>query len=193
MRSHTVTTESTRKLVHLSALLIPVLSELTSKPVVLIALSVITISYLIEEVLRCKGQRVPLLTSFTLRLSRPEEEASFNIRPADLAIGIILALVLYPSTIAYAAIVVAAVGDSVAATVGRAVGRRHIIGRKTLEGFAAGFAASSLAAFLLVPPVVALTGAAGGMFMELLDVPDDNLTMPIVAGAWMMIVTLVLR
>lgn len=102
-----------------------------------------------------EGQGVPLLTSFTLKLSRPEERASFNIRPADLAIGIILALVLYPSTIAYAAIVVGAVGDSVAATVGRRVGRRHIFGRKTMEGLAAGFASSFLAGSLLVPPVIA--------------------------------------
>ena len=34
-----------------------------------------------------------------------------------------------------------------------------------------------------------LLGAVGGMIMDLLDVPDDNLTMPIVAGALMTLAT----
>lgn len=35
--------------------------------------------------------------------------------------------------------------------------------------------------------------ALGTMLMELLDVPDDNLTMPIVAGASMTLATLALH
>lgn len=183
-------TEYARKAVHLLALLVPLLSELTSKTLVLAALSIITIVYVLGEVLRLKGHGLPIITPFTLKMSRPEEKTSFIIRPAYFAIGIILALVLYPSAIAYASICIGAVGDSTAAIVGERFGHRRIVRRKTVEGFAAGLTAAFLLASFLVSPFTALLGALGAMVMELLDVPDDNLTMPIVAGAFMTFATL---
>lgn len=186
-------TENTRKIVHLSAVLVPVFCELISKSVVLTVLSIITVTYILQEVLRLKGQPLPIITPFTLKLSRPEERTRFIIRPAYLAIGIILTLIIFPSTIAYSSIWIGAIGDPVAAMVGRRVGRRRIIRLKTVEGFAAGLTASFLAASLLLSPFIALIGAAGAMFMELLDVPDDNLTMPVVAGALMTLTTLALQ
>jgi len=184
-------TENTRKAVHLLALLVPPVCELTSKPLVVAALSIITVAYSLEEVLRLKGHSLPVITPFTLKLSRPEERTSFIIRPAYLAIGIILALVLYPRTIAYASICVGAVGDPTAAMVGARFGHRRIVRRKTVEGFAAGLAAAFLLASFLVSPFIALVGAVGAMIMELVDVPDDNLTMPVVAGALMTLATLI--
>jgi dolichol kinase len=186
-------TEKMRKVVHLSALLVPVVSELTSKSVIAASLISVTIIYSLEEVLRLKGHRLPIITPFTLKMSRPEERTSFIMRPAYLAIGIILALILYPSKIAYASICIGAIGDPVAAMVGRLIGRRHIIRQKTVEGFTAGLVASFLAVSLLVSPFIGLIGATGGMLAELLDVPDDNLTMPVVAGGLMMLATLALH
>jgi len=185
--------EKIRKVVHLSALFVPVFSELTSQSVVLALLISVTIIYSLEEVLRLRGRRLPILTSLTLRLSQPEERTSFILRPAYLAIGIILALILYPSQIAYAAICVGAIGDPVAAIVGRLIGRRHIIKKKTVEGFTSGLIASFLVASLLVSPFIGLIGATGGMLAELFDAPDDNLTMPIVAGALLMLATIALH
>jgi dolichol kinase len=185
--------EYLRKTVHLSALLVPALSEITSKSVVLITLSILMLVYMLEEVLRLRGVSLPFMTPFTLRMSRPEERASFIVRPIYLALGIILTLIVYPSVIAYASICIGAIGDPVAAIVGSTYGSRRIIRRKTIEGFLAGLGASFLAASLLVSPFLALIGAIGGMLMELLDVPDDNLTMPIVAGALMILLTLVLH
>jgi len=185
-------TENKRKIVHLLALLVPVFCELTSKSVILTVLSLITLTYVLEEVLRLKGQSLPLITSFTLKLSRPEERISFIIRPVYLAIGVILTLIFFPSMIAYSSIWIGAIGDPVAAIVGKKFGRRRIMRQKTLEGFGAGLIASFLAASLFVSPFLALMGAVGAMFMELIDMPDDNLTMPVVAGALMTFATLVL-
>jgi dolichol kinase len=154
------------------------------------ALCTITAAYVLGEVSRLKGHRLPFVTSFTLKMSRPQERTSFIIRPAYLAIGIILALILYPRAIAYASICIGAVGDPVAAIVGERFGHRRIVRRKTVEGFAAGLTAAFLLASFLVSPFIALPGAVGAMVMELLDVPDDNLTMPIVAGALMAVTTL---
>jgi dolichol kinase len=185
-------TDNLRKVVHLSALLIPILTEVTSKSAVLIALFLITIAYALEEVLRLKGHRLPIITPFTLRMSRPEETARFIIRPIYLAVGIILTLFLFPSTIAYASICVMAVGDPVAAYVGGKIGRIRVR-RKTVEGFLAGLVASFLLTSLIVSPIMALLGSVAGMLMELLDIPDDNLTMPLAAGALMTFATLLTR
>ena len=182
-------TENARKAVHLLALLVPPVSELTSKPLVVAVLSTITIVYVIGEVLRLKGHGLPIITPITIKMSRPEERTSFIVRPAYFAIGIILALILYPSAIAYASICILAVGDSVAAIVGERFGHMRIVRRKTVEGFAAGLTAAFLLASFFVSPFIALLGAVGAMIMELLDVPDDNLTMPIVAGALMTVAT----
>jgi phytol kinase len=150
----------------------------------------VTIVYVLGEVLRLKGRGLPIITPFTLKMSRPEERTGFIIRPAYFAIGIILALVLYSTAIAYASICIGAVGDSAAAIVGERFGHRRIIRRKTIEGFAAGLSAAFLVASFLVPPFIGLLGAVGAMIMELLDAPDDNLTMPIIAGALMTLATL---
>ena len=150
----------------------------------------ITIVYALEEVLRLKHQSMPIITCFTLRMSRPDERSSFIIRPIYLAIGIMITLIFYSSSIAYSSICIGAIGDPVAGIVGGKFGRRHILGRKTMEGFLAGLAASLLLASAIISPLIALVGSVGAMIMELVDVPNDNLTMPIVAGALM---TLALR
>jgi dolichol kinase len=105
--------------------------------------------------------------------------------------GVILAIVLFPTNIAYASIAIVAIGDPVASYVGGGFGRRHIRRNKTLEGSIAGFIASFLAASLIVLPLAALVGSIGAMVTELLDIPDDNLTMPIAAGALITVVTLI--
>jgi dolichol kinase len=147
--------------------------------------------YTVEEVLRLKGRRMPVITSFTLRMSRPQETERFIVRPVYLAVGVILALLLFPTKIAYASICIVAVGDPVAAYVGGKFGGRHIRPNKTLEGLIAGLVLSFLVASIIVYPVAAFAGAAGAMLMELLDIPDDNLTMPIAAGALILLVSLV--
>jgi len=175
-----------RKLIHLFALLVPILTQLTSKPIVLAALCVVLLAYTIEEVLRLHGRSLPVLTAFTLRMSEPGESAHFITRPVYLAIGVILALILFPTRIAYASVAIVAVGDPIAAYTGQRFGRRHIRPKKTLEGSLAGFIASFLLASLIIDPLAAFLGAGGAMLLELLDTPDDNLTMPIGAGAVML-------
>ena len=171
-------------------MLVPILTEVTSKLIVVSALCIIVAVYVVEEVLRLKCRPVPVITSFTLRMSRPAETGRFIVRPVYLAVGIILALLLFPTKIAYASIIIVATGDPVAAYVGGKFGHRHIRPNKTLEGLLAGLVASFLLASIIVSPLAAFAGAAGAMLTELLDVPDDNLTMPIAAGALIYLVSL---
>jgi dolichol kinase len=173
-----------RQLVHLSSILVPVLVEVTSKPFVLAALCAVTLGYAVLELLRIRGRLVPLISKFTLRMSREDERSHFIAAPIFLAVGVILVLLLFPRNIAYASIVVVAIGDPVAAYVGGEHGRRRV-GSKSLEGFAAGALIAFLPTLILVPPIVGAIGSVTGLLLELIGGVDDNLTIPVGSGAAM--------
>ncbi len=165
------------------------MTELTSKTVVLAALGSVTGVYILEELLRLRGKSVPLITAFTLKMCHPDETTHFISRPVYLAVGVILALLIFPENVAYASITILAVGDPVAGYVGEKFGRRHIR-QKSLEGFAAGLTAAFFATLLLVPPFLGFVGSTAGLLIELLGGLDDNLTMPLIAGAAMILTSL---
>jgi len=182
---------SYRPLVHLSSILVPVLVEVASKPLILAVLCAVTLGYVAEEILRVGGTPVPIISRFTLRMSRQHERSHFITAPVFLAVGIILVLLLLPRNIAYASIVVVAVGDPVAAYVGGEHGRRRV-GGKSLEGFAAGAFAAFLPTLMLVPPIVGAIGSIAGLLLELFGGLDDNLTIPIGSGAAMFLASALL-
>jgi dolichol kinase len=150
----------------------------------------VTVAYVAEELLRIRGRRVPLISSFTLRMSHPDERDHFIARPVYLALGIVLVLIVFPRNIAYASVAILAIGDPVAAHFGRHFGRRRV-GRKSWEGFAAGTCAAYLFTLLVVSPIVGAVGSIVGMILELTGILDDNLTIPIGAGAAMSLATMI--
>lgn len=175
-----------RILVHAGALLVPVLAEATSKNVALEALVALTTLYVLSEIIRLKGGIVPIITTFTLRMSRPSERPYLISRPVYLTVGIILALIIFPKPVSYASIAIVAVGDPIAAYVGGRIGRLHV-GRKSVEGFVAGLIASVLVASLVVAPLAAVAGSTAAMLLELCGVFEDNIIMPVGAGVAMLL------
>lgn len=177
---------------HASAVLVPVLAEATSRTLALIVLALVTVGYTISELLRFRGVRLPLISAFTLKMCRGDESAGFVSTPVYLALGVILALLLFPKSIAYASIAIVAIGDPVAGYVGGKFGRWRI-GRKSLEGFMAGSTVAFLATLLVIAPILAAIGSIAGMFIELAGILDDNFTIPVGAGAAMIAANLLLR
>jgi dolichol kinase len=175
-------------LVHVGALLVPFLAEATSRTGALEAVTALTMLYIPSELIRLRGGIVPIITVFTLRMSRPSERPHFVSNPVYLAFGLILALIIFPKAVAYASIAIVAVGDPIAAYVGGRIGRLRI-GRKSLEGFVAGLVASVLVASLVVAPLVAAVGSTAAMLLELSGAFEDNITMPVGAGAAMLLVS----
>ena len=112
-----------------------------------------------------------------------------------LLLGVILtfwifAVVLERRDIAFGAIMILTLGDSVAPIIGRYFGRRpHPLNNiKLIEGTAAGIAAGFLGAVIFVSPIYALLGSFFAMTFESVElkvgehIVDDNLSVPIVAG-----------
>ena len=170
-----------RTAVHVSALLIPFMVEATSKSTIVAALIATTFAYTISEALRLRGRNLPLITRFTLAMSRQDERPRLVTAPIYLAVGVVFSLLAFPKSIAYASITMVAVGDPVASYVGRRFGR-ILVKQKMLEGFAAGLIVSFAVALFWVPPYFALAGSLVGMLLEVLGILDDNMTIQIGAG-----------
>jgi dolichol kinase len=148
------------------------------------------------------GIRLWLWTKQLERVRRPEEHFSWA------SIGFLLTVIVLvwtcPMPVALAAAGMLAFGDGFSSLVGRALGRNRIPWnrRKTWEGSAGGFLAGIGGAFVLVQwysahtgfeyapdllLIVFVVGAAFAMLAESLPRLQDNVTVPVFAGASMLI------
>jgi dolichol kinase len=180
-----------RAIIHASSILVPVVVQATTQPVTVAALCAITATYVVEELLRLRGRLVPVISAFTLRMSRPDERDHLIASPIFLASGIILALILFPRNIAYASIAILAIGDPTAAHVGGRFGHRRVGGR-SWEGFLAGMCAAFIPTVLIVSPILGAIGSVVGMLLELTGILDDNLTIPLGSGIAMLVAAVLL-
>jgi dolichol kinase len=138
------------------------------------------------------GYNVPVTSTLTWNAAITPEIYEFVASPIFFAVGIMLALILFPTPVGYAAIAVFTLGDSLATLVGKRLGR-HVFpynSGKKIEGTVFGFLFAWLGALLfVVNPLKALVGAGVGMFVETLPAPiSDNLTIPLVSGLAMLII-----
>ena len=193
LRTRGWTNEATRKLIHLSFIVLPLelLHEWLPWPrgrgewrILLVALVAGAVAL---DMARLHERRVRrFFRTFFGELIREHEQ--FNLLGSTyLLLAALLAIELFPRPMAAAAIGFTVLGDAFAAIVGRAWGRPRFFG-KSLEGALAGFAvctawAAYLAASGRLPWEVALLGAWVASSVELLPIPlDDNLAMTLFAG-----------
>ncbi len=104
-------------------------------------------------------------------------------------IGVLLALQLFPTDIAYAAILILALGDGVSSLIGPFGSIRTTLSDKKLfEGTFAGGLLAGVAAMFFVQPFEAFLAAFIAMFFEALEIRfnqqimSDNVIVPLVAG-----------
>lgn len=180
--------ELRRKLVHLATLVIPMGYAFTSDRTVLTFLVPFFLLYLTVDLLR---QIHPGLAGlfrryFFKRVLREKEEFAL-MGSTYFLFSSILTILLFPKPVAIASLLILILSDTAAALVGRGFGRWPLFG-KTIEGSLA-FLISSLLIIWIYPGLDRLWGslaALGATLAELLPLPlDDNLTIPLVAGALM--------
>lgn len=155
--------------------------------------SVFVVFYILEQF----RLRVPELNAFTIRIAKPLMRSSEVNRVSGLpyyALGLAVAIALFPRPIGLLAILYLACGDPIASLIGIRYGDRSIrfANGKSLIGTAAGMLVCAAVTFVFLlqfpislPTLLALTtigGIAGGG-AELLPVEmDDNFTIPVVSG-----------
>lgn len=168
----------------------------------IVALAATFFVLVVETLSLLFGIRLPFWTRQFERVRRPEEIFSWA------SIGFLLTLILLawlcPMPVAIAAAGMLAFGDGMSSLAGKALGRHRIPWnrRKSWEGTSAGFVAGFVGAYALVTwyatavgrtydptllIVVFIVGAAAAMFAESLPRFEDNVTVPLFAGAAMWI------
>jgi len=139
---------------------------------------------------------IPFIHEMLQSLERPHDMVNFPGKGVIfMVLGSFLSLLLFPIVIAKAAIIVLAVGDSVSHIVGRYFGKTRVpfSKNKMLEGTVVAIVFSTLSALLFVDIGKAflasfLTVTFESVYPEKLGrYLDDNLLVPLIAGAIMML------
>ena len=180
--------EITRKIVHLATLVVPVGYTLTSEETVLTFLVPFFLCFLTVDLLRHfhSGLASLFRKYFFGRVLREEEKPTL-MGSTYFLFSTILTILFFPKSVAVASLLILILADTAAALVGRGIGRISIFG-KTLEGSLA-FFLSSLLIVWIYPNLNRFSGslaALGATVIEILPIKvNDNLTIPLVAGAIM--------
>jgi phytol kinase len=112
--------EVVRKLLHFLIALVPLLAAL-NKNFALMLLTAGTIGYIIAERLRLEGVQILFISNITIVASRERDKGRFVLGPVTLALGAMLALLIYPEPAARIAIYALAFGDGFSSLVGKIV------------------------------------------------------------------------
>ena len=176
-----------REAIHFSAISIPILVMLIGLNWVIFLISVIVLFYVISELYRMEGKKLPIFSRITGLAASETELYGFAAAPIYFAVGILLTLILFPTPVNSAAIAIFAVGDSSASLLGGLSKIQNPLNKgKTLEGSIAGFLLAFLAGAIFITPWKALLGAMIAMTIEALPLPlNDNITIPFFAGIGM--------
>lgn len=144
--------------------------------------------YILTEILRLKGKRVPLITFITETASRDRDKGKIVLGPVFLVLGILLAALILPEMYGAIGIFALAFGDGCASLFGKWIGKHKIIksSSKTLEGSLACFTAVFISSFLVSKrPVLSLLEALFVTLIEFFSIGNfDNLIIPLTGGSF---------
>jgi len=157
--------------------------------IAMIVLLLLSATMLVIEFARLENKRVANVFS-ALFGSVIREHESFSFTGSTFVlVGSFITVYLYDQAIAAAALSFLILGDSAAAIIGKTFGTVRLFG-KSLEGFVANVVVSWLIGITFVSPSVAVYGALSGAVAEFLPIPlDDNLRIPLIAGAVMTLIS----
>lgn len=182
--------EIRRKIMHIYPISIPIAYHYVSKETALTILLPICACYVFCDILRhfhegFKGLFDRVITCHFLR----EQEKHGLIGSTYFIFGALLAIILFPKPVTIASLYILIICDAAAGIVGSGWGKTRIFA-KSLEGSIAFFVTGMIVILFtmrdnLLWGTLAVLGAA---VVELVPTGfDDNLTIPVVAGAIMMI------
>ncbi len=165
--------------------LVPPLASLNLE-VTLLMLGSGVLFYAWAEIQRLEGRSIGFVSFVTVSASRSRDMNGMVFGPITLAMGAMIALMLYPEPAASLAIYALAFGDGLSSLVGKAFGRVRIpwSGGKTVAGSLTCFLAVFLLAIGTVPTLFAAASVAVvATVLEMLPSRDlDNIILPVGVG-----------
>lgn len=184
-------TELLRKTTHLAGLFLPLIYIVLEKSTMLIIVGCLAGIAVIVEFLKWVSVRFRALFFRVFKsILRTHEQKGAITGATYYIVSILLCVFFFEKSIAIVCIFFIILGDTAAALVGRRWGRTKLIGNKSLEGSAACFIICAVIALFWLNPIIGITGAFVATIVELLPLRiDDNLTVPLISGAAMQIMT----
>ncbi|MFW6360394.1 MAG: diacylglycerol/polyprenol kinase family protein [Spirochaetota bacterium] len=165
--------------------LVPPLASLNLE-VTLLMLGSGVLFYAWAEIQRLEGRNIGFVSFITVSASRSRDMNGIVFGPITLAMGAMIALMLYPEPAASLAIYALAFGDGLSSVVGKAFGRVRIpwSGGKTVIGSLTCFFVVFLLAIGTVPTLFAAASVAVvATVLEMLPSRDlDNIILPVGVG-----------
>lgn len=141
-----------------------------------------------------KHYKIPIIHQAMLAMERKQNLQNFpGMGVIFFLLSSTIAIWIYPKNIAVAAIMILSWADGIAGLTGRHGKVPYINPKKTWEGIITAIIAGTIAAQFFVPLLSALLASTISMFIEGLDLKigkwkiDDNLFIPILAGAVMVL------
>jgi phytol kinase len=184
--------ELLRQFLHASAVFIPLLWlwDPSSHIPIYILIGSLSILFIISEVLRSFGVRIPLISKTVLAAGREDEIDNYVLSPLYFAAGVTLPFLIFGTLlrvpfIAAASVIAFLIGDAFSTIGGIFLGRHHypFNSKKTIEGTLIGFSLAFILLLLIVSPISALITALIAAIIELLPLRlDDNLAVPIITA-----------
>lgn len=141
--------------------------------------------------------KVPIVTWILRKFDR-KDAAYPALGAITFLVGFVLVLYLFPKDIAYASMLIMALGDGFATLIGKTGKIKTIFHKKkTLEGTVAGTIAAFVGASLIIPMHEAVFASAFAMFIELISfkvgkVVDDNVTVTLAAAVAIYVIRIIL-
>ncbi|MFH1690902.1 MAG: haloacid dehalogenase-like hydrolase [Candidatus Eisenbacteria bacterium] len=191
LRQTAILHEAFRKAIHSCSIAVPILATWWKTPTLWLV-GLVTIMYLVSEVMRLLGVAVPVFSAITWRAMRPTEPRTVVVGPFLFGVGIFSVVAFFEPAAATVGVLVLAIGDSAASLVGRAFGNTTLPYNpgKTVLGSLSLFAVGVLVAIFFVSvPWAILVGAVASLVESLPLGPSDNLLLPLATAG---IVTLAL-
>lgn len=193
--------ETSRKLVHLIALLIPLLYYLLPRSLSALLLAVFALLFILIDYVRLHVGSVKKLFMLLFGQLLRRKELSTLTGGSYLLLASLVALAIFPNRgVFIAAVSFLVIGDTVAALFGLRFGRTRLF-RKTIAGTFACLVSCLIIAYVVyklpntnLPFVVGIIGAVIATIVEALPIEvNDNVIIPIFAGAVMQIILLVIK
>lgn len=180
-------TELIRKSIHALIALVPSIAAVVGAEAALGVLAAGSIVYTYAELMRRSGHQILIISRITALASRQRDLDRFVLGPLTLALGAMMALMLYPATIAAIAIYALAFGDGLSSVVGKFWGRTvlPLTGGKTLEGSLSCMLAVLITTYGVTGrPMESIAIAVSATLLEALPARDmDNFILPVGVGA----------
>lgn len=183
--------ELIRKGIHFLMLAVPIGYNYLSSAIVIPVLSVLAFVFVLIDILRTK------IPSFKARVNqfmggifRIYESKTFS-GASFILFGALLAVIIFPRQVAQLVVTFTVLGDIAAALVGKHIGKHKLIGKSTVEGSISFLAASIIGSLFITPYPLweKILAAVFATIVEMLPLKiDDNLTVPILTGTFIVII-----